>query len=85
MDFGLKDQLLRAIVSISSNIAEGYTRESAADRKHFLTISRGSCAEAENQLIIACEAGLISPQPAEALITAVNEVSRMIYALKKKL
>jgi len=84
-DFGLKDQLLRAIISISSNIAEGYARETAADRKHFLTIARSSCAEAETQLIIASEAGLILPIPAEDLLKRVDEVSRMIYALRKQL
>jgi len=52
-DFGLRDQILRASVSVASNIAEGYARESGADRAHFLSIARGSCAELETQLTIA--------------------------------
>jgi len=53
--------MLRAAVSIASNIAEGYARETAADRAHFLNVARGSCAELETQLTIASEAGLLAP------------------------
>jgi four helix bundle protein len=84
-DFGLRDQILRAVVSVSSNIAEGYTRESAPDRKHFLTIARGSCAEVENQLIIAREVGLLESKHSDDLIDRTNEVSRMLYSLRDKL
>jgi four helix bundle protein len=52
-DYGLRDQMLRASVSVASNIAEGYSRETAQDRAHFLSIARASCAELETQLFIA--------------------------------
>lgn len=84
-DFGLRDQMLRAAVSIASNIAEGYARETGADRAHFLNIARGSCAELETQLTIASEAGLVSRVEADKLISNSEEISRMLYALRAKL
>jgi four helix bundle protein len=84
-NYGLKDQILRAVVSIASNIAEGYTRESAPDRKHFLTIARGSCSELETQLIIAKDVGLLSANTADNLIDIAIEVSKMLFALRKNL
>jgi four helix bundle protein len=84
-DFGLRDQMLRAAVSIASNIAEGYARETAADRAHFLNVARGSCAELETQLAIAEEAGLIASQEAIALRGDSEEVSRMLYALRSRI
>jgi len=84
-DYGLRDQLLRAAVSIPSNIAEGYARETSADRKHFLTIALGSCAELETQLLIASEVGLVASASAQALIAKVNEVSKMLFSLRRKL
>lgn len=84
-DYGLKDQILRASVSIASNIAEGYTRETTPDRIHFLNVARGSCAELETQLIISVDAGLLSRAPADALIQQSDEVSKMLYSLREKL
>ena len=84
-DFGLRDQILRASVSIASNIAEGYARESGADRAHFLNIARGSCAELETQLTIASEAGLMPSAAVSELIARSEEVSRMLYALRARL
>lgn len=84
-DFGLRDQILRALVSISSNLAEGYSRETQADRRHFLTIALGSCAEAENQILIAEGAGLIPAEEAIRLSEALNEVERMLLSLKQTL
>ncbi len=48
--FGLSSQMKRAVISIPSNIAEGYRRRSVKDRKHFLVISYGSAAELETQV-----------------------------------
>ena len=84
-DFGLRDQILRASVSVASNIAEGYTRETASDRAHFLSIARSSCAELETQLIIAQEAGLLGQAKAAELLAATEEVSRMLYALRARI
>jgi four helix bundle protein len=52
-DFGLKDQMTRAAVSIPSNIAEGAERDSKAEFIHFLHIAKGSAAELRTQVYIA--------------------------------
>lgn len=51
--FGLVSQMRRAAVSITSNIAEGFSRDSYADKKHFYIMSHGSLTELQNQLLIA--------------------------------
>jgi S23 ribosomal protein. len=58
-DFGLRDQIRRAAVSIPSNIAEGDERGSNKDAVRFLYIAKGSLAELHTQLIIAYEIGYI--------------------------
>ena len=78
-DYGLRDQLLRAAVSVPSNIAEGYARKTSADRKHFLTIALGSCAELETQLLITSEVGLVASASAQALIAKVTRSPRCSF------
>ena len=58
-DYGLKDQLRRASVSIMSNIAEGFSRRSTNEFTQFLFIAKGSAAEAQSQLYIALDQGYI--------------------------
>ena len=58
--FGLISQLRRAVISISSNIAEGASRKSNKDFSRFLTIALGSCYEIETQLLISSDLGFIS-------------------------
>lgn len=59
-DFGLRDQIRRAAVSISSNIVEGFEKRSNNEFKRFLLISKGSAAEVRNQLFIALAIGYIT-------------------------
>lgn len=54
-DFGLRDQIRRAAVSVMSNIAEGFDRYSRAEFRHFLSIARGSVSEVRSQLHLAHE------------------------------
>jgi len=54
-DYGYKDQIQRAGISISNNIAEGFERETNKELKRFLFISKGSCGEVRNMLIIGKE------------------------------
>ena len=60
-DFGLKDQIRRAVVSISSNIVEGFEKNNNNEFIRYLKISKGSIGEVRNQLFIAKEVNYISP------------------------
>jgi four helix bundle protein len=82
-DYGLRDQMQRSSVSIPSNFAEGYARESDKDRCHFLIIAKGSCAELQTQVEIAKDTGLIGPGTARQLDEQCEEVSRMLAGLIK--
>lgn len=84
-DFALRDQIQRAVVSIPSNIAEGYSRATANDRCHFFTIAKGSCAELQTQLEIAKDAGLLASSSWTILDQQCEEVSRMITGFMKTL
>ena len=81
--YALTDQLRRAVVSIPSNIAEGYGRSSNADYAHFLAIARGSLYETLTQLEVAQDLGYISEVP-EELVLSASEIGRMLGALLKK-
>lgn len=58
-DFGLRDQIRRASVSIMANIAEGFARRSDKDFAYFLNISRSSTAEVQSHLYVAMDQGYI--------------------------
>jgi four helix bundle protein len=81
-DFNLKDQIRKAAVSVMSNIAEGFERNSAADFHRFLVIAKGSCAELRNQLYIALDVSHISSQQFGSLMEDAIEVSRIIGGLR---
>jgi four helix bundle protein len=57
--FGLVSQMRRAVVSITSNIAEGFARETYADKVRFYSMAHGSLTEIQNQLVIARDVGFI--------------------------
>ncbi|MCP5406006.1 MAG: four helix bundle protein [Chromatiaceae bacterium] len=80
-DYGFKDQLGRSALSIASNIAEGYERESARERAHFLKIARGSAAEAWTQLLIGMEAGFVNKADALEKAGEARQISKMLFAL----
>jgi len=84
-DFGLKDQMRRSAVSITSNIAEGHDRGSKNQFIYFLNVSRASCAELRSQLILAKDLNYIEIPQYEKLKTDLMEVSRMIMGLIKYL
>ena len=82
-DFGLRDQMTRAAVSVPSNIAEGYERDTNAEFVRFLNIAKGSVAELRTQLYIAKEVGELSPEQTAPLISECKEIAAMLYALAK--
>lgn len=59
-DFGLRDQIRRAAVSVMSNIAEGFGRGGAREFVQFLTVARGSASEVSAQLYVALDQGYLS-------------------------
>jgi four helix bundle protein len=61
-DFSLKDQIRRAAVSIISNIAEGFSRQTDQEFVQFLHIAKGSTSEVQSQLYIALDLGYISQE-----------------------
>lgn len=59
-DYGFKDQMQRAAVSISNNIAEGYERKSNKEFKQFLYVAKGSCGEVRSMAYVGLELGYIN-------------------------
>jgi len=81
--YGLTSQIKRAVVSITSNIAEGFGRRSTKEKDNFYSIAHGSLTEVENQLIIALGVGYITEtefQQAEKLCVTTH---KLLYGLRK--
>jgi len=83
--YGLVVQMRKAVVSIPSNIAEGFARNHNKEYKQFLYISLGSCAELETQLIISHKRNYVTKKDLEFLAEEINHESRMIMSLIKRL
>jgi|TARA_R110002049_G_scaffold288423_1_gene470917 four helix bundle protein len=83
--FGLANQMRRAAVSISSNIAEGSARDSKKDFARFLQIAYGSTMEVVSQLHIAQRQDFVSKEEARELYQNCEEIARMISGLKRSL
>ena len=83
--FGLVSQLRRAAVSVPSNVAEGQARRSSAEFSQFLSVSLGSLAELETQLIIASELGITSGTEIDPLLSRIHELQKMLHSLRSKL
>ena len=78
-DYGLKDQMQRASVSIPSNIAEGYERNGLKEKQQFMFISKASCGELRTHLYLAIFLQYIDPEKGNNLIDRVVKLSIMIY------
>jgi len=83
--YGLSSQLRRAGVSVASNIAEGYSRNSTGEYKQFLGLAKGSIAEVQTQLVIAKALNLGDAKNLAQATALSEEVGKMIYAMLKKL
>ena len=82
-DYGFKDQITRAGLSIPSNIAEGMERTSSKEKIRFLDIAKGSCAELRTQTYIGIEIGYIDNKIGQAWIQETKEISAMLVGLMK--
>jgi four helix bundle protein len=81
-DFGLRDQIQRAAVSVMSNIAEGFDRGSRAEFHQFLVIAKASCAEVRSQLYVAFDIGHVDEPEFDRLRAQTEELSRVIGGLR---
>lgn len=84
-DFGLKDQIRRASVSIMANIAEGHGRRTNAEFANFLSMARGSAAEVQSHLHIARGLTYVSQTDFDQLYSQLTEISRMTLSLAQYL
>lgn len=87
-DYFFRDQLLRAILSISNNIAEWYERETDKEFIRFLYIARGSCGESRNMIIIAEKLDLLDSENIskrkDSLVKISSWIKRLISTRMKK-
>ena len=83
--YGLTSQLRRSVVSIPSNIAEGYGRKTTADYIRMLYISYGSVCELETQVLLAGDLGFIEKGELSTAKKDIEEIERMLKALIKSL
>ena len=84
-DFGLRDQIRRAAVSIMSNIAEGFESQTQSLFIKYLGIAKASAGEVRSQLYIASDLGYLSPEELRNTINLAEKVSRLIYGFVKYL
>jgi len=84
-DWGLKDQIRRAAVSVMSNIAEGFERYSRPEFRHFLSIARGSCAEVRSQIQLARSLEYVNESQCSSVFESCIKLSRGIGSLRSSL
>jgi four helix bundle protein len=80
-DFGLRDQIRRASVSVMSNIAEGFERNGTGEFVQFLAIAKGSAGEVRSQLYTALDQRYIDQQSFDRLLILTGDISNMIGSL----
>lgn len=84
-DFGLRDQVRRASVSVMANIAEGFGRRSDKEFANFLNFAHGSAAECQSHLYVALDIEYLSKAAFDSLYQQFDECSRMIIGLSHHL
>ena len=83
--FSFRDQITRASVSISNNIAEGFERRTNPDFRRFLYFAKASNSEVRSMLYLSIRLNFIEEQKANYLINDSNEISKMIVGLIKSI
>jgi four helix bundle protein len=84
-DYSFKDQLLRATLSISNNIAEGFDRHTNKELRQFLVIPRGSAAEVRSMLIVVEHLNVIPEKDRKRLLETTKDISRLLTGFIKSL
>ena len=82
-DYGFKDQITRSSLSVPSNIAEGFERNSDKDSVKFFYYAKGSCGELRTQIYIGIEIGYIAKEDGFAWKNEAEQLSKMLAALIK--
>lgn len=77
-NFGFKDQLFRACLSICNNIAEGHEMPSTKHQVHYLWIAKGSCNEVCSMLLLAKHRGYFTPEQVNAMLDLQDEIGRLL-------
>jgi four helix bundle protein len=83
-DWGFRDQITRSALSISSNIAEGFERDSHRECARFLSFAKGSSGELRSQLYIAQDIGYLSKEQVKTWVADCTSISKMLSALIRK-
>jgi four helix bundle protein len=84
-DYGFRNQICDAVVSVSNNIAEGFERGSKASFAHFLKISKGSCAEVKSMTHLAARINYITLEERNTILEKCNEEMKILNGLIKSL
>ena len=84
-DYGLRDQMRRASISITSNIAEGFERETTKEFIRFLYIAKASAGEFRSQLYLASDLKYISNDEFNSLNSKINDISKLLSGFIKYL
>jgi four helix bundle protein len=84
-DFGFKNQIQRASLSISNNLAEGFERGSDRDFKRFLFIAQGSCSEVKSMLHVGVRLKYLEKDTYNMLNKRVTEIGKMLFGLSNSL
>jgi four helix bundle protein len=81
VDFGFRNQIQRAAISISNNIAEGFDRKSDREFKRFLAIALGSLSEVKSMVFTAFHLGYINEEDQKELVGHVDAIGKMTNSL----
>jgi four helix bundle protein len=84
-DFGYANQIRRASVSISNNIAEGFERSTTKDFNRYLIMAKGSCSEVKSMLLLGFRLGYFSDVEMQHFFIQIEEIDKMLFGLSNSL